>query len=511
MTESSAARDVNQIGSARDVSIGGVHLQMRAALPDASATAAPAGLTGLPRPPAAVFVGRADALAGVERALAAGSAGVITQAAVYGLGGVGKSELALQYATRHRDRYRVVWWAEADTPAQIQTSLAGLARAICAGSHSVAAGQATVEEAVEEAVAWALSWMATHPGWLLVLDNVEQVGDVEPYLGRLRGGQVLLTTRRDIGWRDAGCTAIDLGVLAREPAVELLADLIGARTGEAVDLADLADLADELGHLPLALTQAGAFVARTPGMTVARYRGPLRTSPARLYGMTAPGRDPQRVVARVWTLTRDRIAEQVALAPSLLALLAYYAPDQLPVDVLHHLPDADELRIGAALGLLASYSVITLTGDAVSVHRLVQAVTLADLTPRPAERSPAPGGRAAGRRAPRRSPADRELAGVRPAADPCPRRAALRLPGPGRGHQIRERQRRLRHRHDPATSPPPSPPGRARPGTPRHAERSRRPRPLHRAGGRRGRGTGPVRRPAARSGSGPWAPSTPTR
>ncbi|WP_198169417.1 tetratricopeptide repeat protein [Herbidospora daliensis] len=388
----------------------------RPPLPDAATLTVPASLSGLPRPPTAVFLGRQQVLTRLRKTLtttpktpgkppvarSAGSARVepvvITQAAVYGLGGIGKSELALQYAARHHDTYRLVWWIDADTPAQIQTSLAGLTRAICAGADSVAASAATAQEAAD----WALAWLAAHPGWLLVFDNVEDARDLHPYLGRLTGGHVLITTRRDTGWRDLGCTPISLEVLDPEPAQRLLTRMIiqahpsrppgrgvPAHKAGPAESAELGGLAEDLGFLPLALTQAAAFIARTPGMNLTTYRALLRDNPGKVHAAAPPGGDGERVIAQVWTITRIRIAAQDPLAPRLLALLACYAPDQLPITVLHHLPDADELQIGQALGLLASYSMITITpdsdtgtgtgSDTVSVHRLVQAVTRNDL------------------------------------------------------------------------------------------------------------------------------------
>ncbi|NAS27392.1 tetratricopeptide repeat protein [Herbidospora sp. NEAU-GS84] len=395
VTGSTVGRDVIQIGSARDVVIGDHHHHhqhqlARAPLPDAATLEAPAGLAGLPRPPAAVFVGRERVLAQARKALKApSSAGaVITQAAVHGLGGIGKSELALQYAAAHRDDYRLVWWIEADTPAQMEHSLAGLARALCAGTHSVAAAQASVEEAA----GWAMAWLAGHTGWLLIFDNLERLEDVRPFLGRLSGGpatrgahrgHVLITTRRALGWPALGCAAIDLDVLSPQAAVTVLAGLIGPGASPEDD--DVAGLAADLGCLPLALTQAGAFIAATPGMSVAGYRALLRQDPQEVYAAAAPGSDAERVIAKIWTITRDHIAAANPLAPRLLALLSCYAPDHLPIDVLHHLPGASRLQIGTALGVLASYSMITISSDngtdrgAVSVHRLVQAVTWAGL------------------------------------------------------------------------------------------------------------------------------------
>ncbi|NAS27379.1 tetratricopeptide repeat protein [Herbidospora sp. NEAU-GS84] len=377
---------LNQV-HAHDVTIyQNQQMTSRPPLPDAATVDGPSagtGPVGLPRLPAVVFDGRQNALKRVHVALTGPkpdmvAGAVITQAAVHGLGGIGKSELALQYANAHHSAYRLVCWIDADAPAQIQTGLAALARALCAGVHSVAAAQATTEEAA----AWAMSWLASRTGWLLIFDNVERPDDLHPYLGRLSGGSVLITTRRDIGWRTLGCVPIDLGVLDARAATAVLADLIGLTSPSPSELADLAALAEDLGFLPLALRQAGAFIAHIPDVTVPAYRHMLHTSPARAHAAAPAGHPEQAVIARVWTLTRQRIASLDSLAPRLLSLLACYAPDQLPIAVLSHLPGTDKMQIGQALDLLASYSMITISPDrsAVSVHRLVQAVTLNDLS-----------------------------------------------------------------------------------------------------------------------------------
>ncbi|MFE0154506.1 hypothetical protein ACFWY5_45710 [Nonomuraea sp. NPDC059007] len=135
---SAAVRD-----NAGTIVTGDLHAARRAPLPGPAQIEAPAGLLGLPRRPAPWFVGCDEALAMLAATLEAGTgAGVISQAVV-GLGGIGKSELALQYAFAHRLDYALVWWIDADSPAQLQVGPAGLARALVAGSDSVAAGQAS--------------------------------------------------------------------------------------------------------------------------------------------------------------------------------------------------------------------------------------------------------------------------------------------------------------------------------------------------------------------------------
>ncbi|WP_196470013.1 FxSxx-COOH system tetratricopeptide repeat protein [Planomonospora sp. ID91781] len=327
------------------------------------------GLVGLPRRPAAVFVGRDDELGALGQMLAAGP-GVIAQTVV-GLGGIGKSELALHYALRHHDGYHLVWWIDAESPQAIEAGLAALCRALCAGVAAEAAAQASAETAT----AWALAWLAAHRRWLVVFDNVEDADHLQPYLGRLTGGQVLITSRRDTGWQEIG-GVLRLGTLTRAAAVQLLQGLIAPAAWDPIAAAELAA---ELGELPLALKHAGAYIARTPGMTIPGYLHLLRTASARHAARPWEG-SAEHAVARTWAVTMDRIAATDRLAMRLLRLLACYAPDDLPCAVLYGLAEdgtVDEIQVAETLGVLAAYSMINRSGDghAVSVHRLVQAVT----------------------------------------------------------------------------------------------------------------------------------------
>ncbi|HXW46815.1 MAG TPA: tetratricopeptide repeat protein, partial [Streptosporangiaceae bacterium] len=139
------------------------------------------------------------------------------------------------------------------------------------------------------------------------------------------------------------------------------------------DQADTAAIAAELGYLPLALDQAAAYISHariTPGGYLAR----LREHPARMYAAQAAGGDAQRAIARIWDISLQAITAQVPGAERLLQVLACYAPDNFPREIAGGADPGPDLD--GQLGLLASYSLITLTPDTVSMHRLVQAVTL---------------------------------------------------------------------------------------------------------------------------------------
>ncbi|MFG2785970.1 NB-ARC domain-containing protein [Streptomyces prunicolor] len=147
---------------------------------------APAGLTNLP--PLPLCFGRTSELGWLRGTLGQRAAGT---AVVQGLGGVGKSTLALVYAHRHRRDYDVVWWTAAGSPVHIEQSLADLALRLI----PVWAGSASAEERA----AWAMLWLQWHPGWLLVFDNVEDPADLQPYVST-PNGHVIVTSRRSASW-----------------------------------------------------------------------------------------------------------------------------------------------------------------------------------------------------------------------------------------------------------------------------------------------------------------------
>jgi tetratricopeptide (TPR) repeat protein len=321
----------------------------------------PGGLLSLPKPAARVFLGRDDQLDELDRLVRAG-AGVVAQA-LHGLGGVGKSELALQYATRNRARYRVVWWVIAEDPNRIETGLAQLAFRLHPDVQVIATQS--------EAATWAMAWLQSHDGWLLILDNAEHRHEIEPLLAQLTNGHTLITTRRDVGWEDITDGCVRLDVLEATAAVALLIRLSGQTDPETAGA-----LAAELGCLPLALQQAGAYL-RQVHAPMAEYLQRLHDYPSDVLAAVAAGDDARRAIARTWSVTTDRITEQEPLATQVLQILSCFAPDALPRYVLT--PVAERAQLDKALGVLASYNMITLTNSTVDVHRLVQVITASQL------------------------------------------------------------------------------------------------------------------------------------
>jgi len=336
---------------------------------------APPGVGNLPDR-ADLFVGRAQALAQLDAAFAgpatgdpatpsAGGAGVVVQA-VHGLGGIGKSTLAARWARDRTGQYNPVWWITADSPAGIDAGLAALAVAL----QPVLAGWPG--EVLRER---AVQWLATHSRWLLILDNVTTPNDIRELLARASGGRYLITSRLATGWHGIA-HPVRLDVLSPGEALDLLTRILTHDPAAApdLDLEGLRAVCQELGYLPLAIEQAGAFMAQTTTKPT-DYLDLLAAYPAAMYA--AGGETADRSIARIWRITLDHLAD-TPLAGNLLRVLAWYAPDDIPSTLLTNL--ADPPSVAGALGRLAAYNMITVqaptstAAGTLGVHRLVQAV-----------------------------------------------------------------------------------------------------------------------------------------
>ncbi len=323
---------------------------------------APAGLVNLPVR-RRLFVGREDALGWLDSV--ARDPGVVVVQAVHGLGGIGKSTLVAQWAATHRDDYRPIWWITADSPAALDAGLVALTVALRPGLGAVLPSSALQE--------WAVRWLGCHDGWLLILDNVTDPGHITDLLARLPHGRILVTSRRATGWPDI-VTPLRLDVLEPQQAVDLLTGIV-SRADAVIDPADAAGVCAELGYLPLAVEQAGAYLAET-GVTAGDYLRLLAQHPADMYRDGGEGRASERTVARVWQVTLDALADD-PLPGRLLRALAWYAPEVIPRSLWQHTGDGhEEPAVVRAIGRLAAYNMLTVdpTSRAVTVHRLVQAV-----------------------------------------------------------------------------------------------------------------------------------------
>lgn len=294
-----------------------IHIEPAAMVPPeafapASLVEAPAALSNLPLR-STLFVGRTQVAKRLDSFLEA-RGGVVV---VHGLGGMGKSTLAAHWAATRASGHNPIWWITADSPEGVNAGLAAFAVAL----QPVLADALSSEALTERA----LQWLAAHTCWLLILDNVNDPKEVAPLLGRVPGGHVLITTRRATGWQGIA-TPVGLDVLEPDEAVDLLTRFATDAEDRFSDGAD--ELCRELGYLPLAIEQAGAFLAET-GTGPRDYLELLARYPAQMYENAATGVPVERTIARIWQVTLERLSDQ-PLAAGLLRIMAWFAPADIP-------------------------------------------------------------------------------------------------------------------------------------------------------------------------------------
>jgi tetratricopeptide (TPR) repeat protein len=335
-----------------------------------------------------LFQGREEVLETLRKKLTekkAGQAMAIAGKAIHGLGGVGKSRLAIEYAWRYAGEYSAVLFVGAGSPADLRRNLAALTKVL-----DLPEREATDEEIQGEAV---LRRLAEQSGWLLILDNVdtkEAAVAVDALVARLHGGDVLLTGR--LARWGAEVEPIELDVLAEEAAVAfLLARTKGRRRTTKDDAVQAKALAREVGCLPLALEQAGAYISERKQT----FEGYLKEWYSR-HEQVLAWFDSQvshypASIAVTWQTSVDRLT---APARRLLERLAWLGPEPIPESLLD-VPIPDLLEPEAAETLhdalvdLVTYSLVTRADESptFSVHRLVQDVTRRSVREAPGDQS----------------------------------------------------------------------------------------------------------------------------
>jgi len=323
-------------------------------------------------PPVRSFTGRDQQLAVLRAQLTSqGAATLVPTAALYGMGGVGKTQLALAYAQHHRGDYQLGWWVPAETDLGMLTALAGL---------GVALGLPE-ELPLAELAAAARDGLGAQSGWLLIFDNAPDPAAVADFLPGAGGGHVLVTSR-DSAWHGIA-EPVSVDLLPLDAAVGLLQ----RRTGDPDEQA-AARLAEALGRLPLALEQAAAYAAQQR-LPLASYLELFDQRRAELLALGKPLAYHGTVDA-TFTLALDQLREANPRAALLAELCALLAPDEIPLALLLSEPGvlpeplaaaaADPVQRSGVTGALYQQGLLVRdTADTARMHRLVQDVALAHL------------------------------------------------------------------------------------------------------------------------------------
>jgi tetratricopeptide (TPR) repeat protein len=384
------------------------------------------------------FTGREAVLTTLHQQLNAGRTAAISQTqAISGLGGIGKTQTAVEYAYRYRDDYRHVFWIRADTELELTNSYVAIAQALNLPLKDA--------ENQDETVRYVRLWLSREAGWLLIFDNADHPERVQPFLPREITGHILVTSRaqdfQDLGivqpvametlnpeeaitfllTRTARTPAAAVGAHPRvrptqdiKPTTNLPNELgqsdrintidgpnptvtgSGQSRGIApTEYAAATDLAAELGYLPLALEQAAAYIV-TNRVSFGDYLTSYRKQRLKRLEKAKPklGQYPDSV-ATTWALNLKEVQTEAPAAAALLNYCAFLHADAIPFNLLTlgaielgeplatALSDAadDPLELYDLLNPLCRYSLIRVEpeGQSLSLHRLSQEVIRAEL------------------------------------------------------------------------------------------------------------------------------------
>ncbi|NUP14836.1 MAG: tetratricopeptide repeat protein [Streptomyces sp.] len=316
------------------------------------------------------FTGRATLLELLDQRLQEGTTTVLPEA-IHGMGGVGKTQLAIEYAYRHQAEYDIVWWIPAERPGQIGQALVELAQRL---------GLVTTTEAniAGPAVREALREGRPYSRWLLIFDNADNPEQVRHYFPQGGNGTILVTSRNR-RWGQVG-GSLEVDVFTREESKELL-----RRSGPPLQDGEADALAEALGDLPLALEQAAAWRAET-GMPASEYLRLFENKRMELLEV-APPPDYQLPVAAAWNVSLDHLETRSPAALRLLQLCSYFAPDPISRSIFSGLGNSsifpeldaalnDPMKLARAIREVNRYSLARIDHrtNSIEMHRLVQLV-----------------------------------------------------------------------------------------------------------------------------------------
>ncbi len=335
------------------------------------------------------FTGREALLERLHDTLTAGKAAALTHPqAMCGLGGIGKTQLALEYAYRYHKEYAAVFWLKADSRESVLTDFQALARLLnLPESHA--------EEPIQPVLA-VMDWLQSHPRWLVVFDNADDLAMIHPFLPPALDGHILLTTRAQsmggVAQRlEVECMTPEVGALFVLRRASLLASDAPLEAASAQDRALALQIVDELGGLPLALDQAGAYMEESACHLKGYLKLYQRQHIALLKRRGGLSTEHPEPVATTWALSFERVEQADALAAELLRLCAFLDPDAIPEEILVaglqqlavYSSEMHQLRFNEAIGSLLRFSLVRRNGEThtITVHRLIQSVVRDNLLP----------------------------------------------------------------------------------------------------------------------------------
>ena len=327
------------------------------------------------------FVGRMDLLKTLRDKLCEDKPQEFNhRVALFGMGGVGKTQVAIEYVVRYKHEYNAIFWITAGDLASLLLGFQEIAEVTkCANTKSSDAASLARE---------VLKWLNKQSSWLLVMDNVDDISGVKGYLPDVTTGEGhLLLTTRDPNAIGISARGLEVEVFDPQTAADMLLLRANRADNDNMEIrSEAVKIVTELGFLALAIEQAAAYI-RESLKDIFRFLPVYSVHRGKVLAQRPRGDWPYPyVVATTWSLSFEIVKDRNPDAAQLLNLFAFLNPDEILVEFLEAgrdgLPEplknliADTFEFPNALGELEQYSLIRRPGDGriISMHRLVQAV-----------------------------------------------------------------------------------------------------------------------------------------
>jgi tetratricopeptide (TPR) repeat protein/transcriptional regulator with XRE-family HTH domain len=331
------------------------------------------------------FTGREEILTNLHKAFSTKKTIALTQPhAISGLGGIGKTQVALEYVYRYGNEYEAVLWVQADSHEMLVSQLANLATLLNLPEKEQS-DQNIVVEAVKH-------WLQSNTGWLLIVDNADNIEIASKFLPTRGTGHILLTTRSMPTGKNIKNIVIEklkrdegvLFLLCRAEVIDVDTSVDAAPDIERKSAGTIYDLVD---GLPLALDQATSYIEED-GCSLQDYVSLFKTQRTSL--LKRRGRlsqqDYPKSVATTWSVSFENVEKNNPAAADLLRLCAFLHPEAIPEEII--LTNAsnfgpnlqtianDPTQLDEAIGELRRYSLIQRNPNTktLTIHRLVQVV-----------------------------------------------------------------------------------------------------------------------------------------
>lgn len=311
---------------------------------------------------------------------------------IVGMGGIGKTELATEYIHHNRDKYEIIWWIRAEHHDRVRDALVKLAQRLGLREAASDSGRDRMITAVLETLQ-----SEARPSWLLVYDNAVSPLELQKYLPAGRPGGHIIMTSRQLNWPSyIVADGIELLPFTEEEAVSFLRGKVpglAARDGrkplteeeDARRVGEARRLAAELGHLPIAIDHAAAYLAETR-LSVDEYLIRFAENPHQLLSEQPGDPDLPAHISGTWAMSTTLLT---ADAEHLFNLCAFFSPEPIAAELflqdtagIDHPSGLGEFlsspqRFRAATSQLHRLSLTKVDGarDLIQMHRVVQAVT----------------------------------------------------------------------------------------------------------------------------------------